>query len=157
MLKLCKFKQTKMANPMMFYIGIFADPIYNGYNEIGAIFVRMDDKLTSEEFRLLLDFLQTDTEQFVFDINSCALGTPSYDRVAQKVQDLANILRNRQVEMDPNLERCGVNVNYEYKNAPYPLTDPVLVVNVYGTEHKLVHADEFYTVLYDTLVDSTNG
>ena len=143
-----------MANPMEFHIAIFAD--HPGYNEIGAITVKIGEKLTPEEFRLLLAFLQTDTEQFVYDVNWCGLGTPSYDRVAQKAQDLANILPNAQVEMDLNLAHYGINIDYEYKNCPYPLTEPVLVVNVYGNEHKRVHTEHFHTVLYDTLVDS-NG
>lgn len=144
------------SKPMHFTIAIFADYKHNGTEEIGAITIKIDNTLTSDEFRLLLDFLQTDTEQFVFDINLCGLGTPSYDRVAQKAQYLANILPNAQVEMDLKLERYGMNVNYEYKNIPYPLSNPVLVVHVYGTENKLIHTYDFHTVLYNTLVDS-NG
>lgn len=143
-----------MATPMEFHISIFAD--HPGHNEIGAITVKTDEKLTPEEFRLLLAFLQTDTEQFVHDVNWCGLGTPSYDRVAQKAQDLANILPNAQVEMDLNLAHYGINIAYEYTGIPYPLLEPVLVVNVYGDERKRVRAEHFHTVLYDTLVDS-NG
>ena len=141
---------------MQFAIAIFADYRHNGTEEIGAITINIDNKFTSEEFRLLLDFLQTDTEQFVFDINWCGLGTPSYDRVAQKAQYLADILPNAQVYMDLNLAHYGMNVNYEYKNIPCPLSNPMLVVHVYGTENKLIHTYDFDTVLYNTLVDS-NG
>ena len=144
-----KCKKTKMANPIEIHICIFEENC-----DIGAITIKIDSKFTSDEFRLLLAFLQTDTQQFVLDINSCGLGTPAYARVAQKAQDLANILPDAQIDMDLNLAHYGLNVEYdEDAHIPYPLSDPVLVVNVYGNERKRVHTDEFYTVLYDCLVD----
>ena len=74
--------------------------------------------------------------------------------MAQKAQDLANILPDAKVDMDLNLAHYGLNVEYdEDAPIPYPLSDPVLVVNVYGNEHKRVYTDDFHTVLYDCLVD----
>lgn len=146
-----------LTKPMEFNIAIFQDYKHNGKEEIVAITIKIEKKLTSDEFKLLLAFLQTaDTEQFAFVVNSCELGTPSYDRVAQKTQDLANILPNAKVNMDLRLAYYGMNVNYKYINSPYPLSDPVLVVNVYSNEHKRIYTDDFHTVLYNTLVDS-NG
>jgi hypothetical protein len=144
-----KGRDTKMASPIEFHICIF-----EGKYEIGAIMIKIDNKFTSDEFGLLLAFLETDTEHFVLDVNSCGLGTTAYDRVAQRAQDLANILPDAKVDMDLNLAHYGLNVEYdEDAHIPYPLSDPVLVVNVYGNEYKRVHTDDFKTVLYDCLVD----
>jgi len=144
-----KGRDTKMTSPIEFHICIS-----EGKYEIGAITIKIDSKFTSDEFGLLLAFLETDTEQFALDVNSCGLGTTAYDRVAQRAQDLANILPDAKVDMDLNLAHYGLNVEYdEDAHIPYPLSDPVLVVNVYGNEYKRVHTDDFKTVLYDCLVD----
>ena len=115
--------------------------------QICAITVKLDhDKLTSTEFQHLLTFLRTDPEQFVIGINSCGLGTLSFNRVAQKVQDLASALPNAIVEMDLNLAHYGVDI-------PMPFEDPSLV-NVYEDEHTRVYENNFHTVLYNCLVDT---
>ena len=144
-----KGRDTKMASPIEIHMCIS-----EGKYEIGAITIKIDSKFTSDEFGLLLAFLETDTEHFVLDVNSCGLGTTAYDRVAQRAQDLANILPDAKVNMDLNLAHYGLNVEYdEDAHIPYPLSDPALVVNVYGNEYKRVHTDDFKTVLYDCLVD----
>lgn len=123
--------------------------------QIGAITVKLDhDKLTTTEFNNLLTFLRTDQEQFIADINSCGLGTSSYNRVAQKVQDLAAVLPNAVVEMDLNLAYYGVDIACDDVGIPMPFEDPTLVVNVYGVQHTRVYDNDFHTVLYNCLVDA---
>jgi hypothetical protein len=127
----------------------------SGTAQIGAITVKLDhDKLTSTEFQHLLTFLRTDPEQFVADINSCGLGTPSFNRVAQKVQDLKSALPNAIVEMDLNLAHYGVDIDYDDVGIAMPFEEPELVVNVYGEEHTRVYENDFHTVLFNCLVDA---
>jgi hypothetical protein len=139
-----------MSTAIHFFIGIS-----DGQRGIEAIHVKLCQQLTLDRFRALVDFLNTDTPQFVSDINAGKIGTTAFERVALKVQELAAILPTAEVIMDENFLHYGVDVDYYDVGIPMPIENPVLVVNIFDNIHTRIYSDDFDTVLFYYLVGHT--
>ena len=136
-----------MFEPIEFFIGIT-----DGQNSIEAIHVKLDHELPLGHFHDMMTLLNTDTAQFISDINASKLGSDAFNRVIEKVQHLSTILTTAEVLIDANFVNYGVDVDYEDVGIPFPYEKPVLVINFFGNNHKRIYSDDFNTVLYDLLV-----
>ena len=136
-----------MIEPIDFFVGIT-----DGQTSIEAIHVKLEHKMPFRHFYDMMTFLNTDTAQFVSDINASKLGSDAFNRVLRKVQHLSTILTTAEVLIDANFENYGVDVDYEDVGIPVPYENPVLFVNFFGNIHKKIYSDDFNTVLYDLLV-----
>ena len=136
-----------MIEPIDFFVGIT-----DGQTSIEAIHIKLEHKMPFRHFNDMMTFLNTDTAEFVSDINSSKLGSDAFNRVIEKVQHLSTILTTAEVLIDANFENYGVDVDYEDVGIPVPYENPVLVVNFFGNNHKRIYSDDFNTVLYDLLV-----
>ena len=137
--------------PIEFYISITGtDPLQSRY--IHAISVKMDEKMTRDAFVALTESVQG---QLVYDINAGKVGSPAYNNVMSKVQELAAILPNAVVAMELNFEYYGVNVNDEDIAGPTPIEEPTLVINMVNDKNHVdvdILPNEFNTCLYTFLV-----
>ena len=139
--------------PTEFYISIMdTDPSQSRY--IHAISIKMDGKKTRDAFFALVKSVQG---QLVSDINAGKVGSPAYNNVMSKVQELAAILPNAVVTMELNFEYYGVNVtNDEDIAGPTPIEEPTLVINMVNDKNCVdvdILPNEFNTRLYTFLVE----
>lgn len=170
MKKPCKieFSEIKNENDLKLKMGELTDVEFfisitgftnQSYN-IDAISVKMGiNRLTYETFLNLLESVQG---QLVYDINWGEVGSPAYNNVALKVQELAAILPNADVTMDTNFEYYGVDVNYENLGIPIPIEEPILIINVVHAvggvyKYDTILSNDFKTLLCDLLVYDANG
>ena len=116
-----------MFTPIEFFIGIT-----DGQEGIEAIHVKLSHELSLDKFQAFFDFLNTNSEQFVLDINAGKIGTDAFNRVALKVQELADILSTAEVIMDANFQHYGVDVDYDNVGIPMPIENPALIVNFFN-------------------------
>ena len=137
-----------MSAPIEFFIGIS-----DGYCGIDAIHVKLTQELPHDTIQALIDFLNTNTKQFVSDINAGKKGTDAYNRVALKRHELAALLQTEIVLLDGNFREYGVDVDYDNVGIPTPLENPTLVVNFFNRTHtRIIYPDQFKTDLYNYLV-----
>lgn len=142
-----------MFTPIEFFIGITDGQSQKG---IEAIHVKLSHELSLDKFQAFFDFLNTNSEQFVLDINAGKIGTDAFNRVALKVHELADILSTAEVIMDANFQHYGVDVDYDDVGIPMPIENPALIVNFFNNNtHSRIYSDQFYTVLYDYLVGAS--
>ena len=141
-----KLNVRNMIAPIEFFIGIT-----DGEKSIQAIHIKLDHSMSVAQFKDLTYFLKTYTALLVSDINASKFGSPSFNRIKIKIQELADMLTT-EVVMDLNLEQYVVDVDYEEIGIPVPLENPVLVIDFFQNNHKRIYSDEFNTVLYDSLI-----
>jgi hypothetical protein len=138
-----------MFAPIEFFIGIT-----DGQKNIDAIHITLDKHMSLSDFKDLMSFLNTNTEQFVSDINACKLGSVANERIKVKVKELERLL-NANVVMDLNLEIYGVDVDNENLGIAVPFKNPVLVIDLYQTNYTRIYSNEFSSVLYDCLIGAS--
>ncbi len=136
-----------MFEPIEFFIGIT-----DGQKNIEAIHVKLNHELPLGHFLDMMTLLNTDTAQFISDINASKLGSDAFNRVIKKVQDLGSILTTAEVLIDMNFEYYGVDVDYQDLGITVPIENPALFINFFGNNQKRIYSDEFHTVLYDLLI-----
>ena len=141
---------TRMSTPLEFFIGIS-----DGYSGIGVIYVKLAKKLTLDTFEALVYCLDTNSEQFISDINAGKKGTSAFNRVAMKQHELEALLPEEQVLLCEDFRSNGVYVEYDDEGIPIPIENATLAVffiNNTNDNTRIVYPDQFKTKLYDYLV-----